>query len=90
MVRMNVKDFIITSSEKDLQQYAAYLQKVKGFLAEAQKEINDPERAKKSTLSTNSMRPTTGLFRRLSPFRRNVTPYWGRPSRNMGPCPKKN
>jgi methyl-accepting chemotaxis protein len=47
MVRMNVKDFIITGSEKDKQQYQEYLEKMKGFLETAQKEINAPDRAKK-------------------------------------------
>lgn len=45
MVRMNVKDFIITGSETDLQQYQDYLVKMNEFLAEAQKEIQKPERA---------------------------------------------
>jgi methyl-accepting chemotaxis protein len=47
MVRMNVKDFIITGSEKDQKQYHEYDTKVKGFLKTAQNEINDPERAEK-------------------------------------------
>lgn len=47
MVRMNVKDFIITGSDKDQQQYRDYLDKMVGFLKEAQEEINAPERAKK-------------------------------------------
>lgn len=45
MVRMNVKDFIITGSDKDLQQYNEYLVKMKDFLAEAQREIKNPKRA---------------------------------------------
>jgi len=47
MVRMNVKDFLITSSEKDQQEYEEYYDKMLGFVSEAQKEINAPERAKK-------------------------------------------
>jgi len=46
MVRMNVKDFIITNSEKDKQQYNDYWNKVQGFMAEAKREIQQPERAK--------------------------------------------
>jgi len=45
MVRMNVKDFIITGSYKDLQEYADYYRRMSGFLAEAQLEIQKPERA---------------------------------------------
>ena len=46
MVRMNVKDFLISSSEKDLQQFNEYFEKTEEFLATAQKEIQNPERAK--------------------------------------------
>lgn len=47
MVRMNVKDFIITSSEKDLQQYKDYWEKVSVFLEEARQTITDPKRSKR-------------------------------------------
>lgn len=46
MVRMNVKDFLITGSEKDKKQYHEYLEKMTRFLAESQVEIQKPERAK--------------------------------------------
>jgi methyl-accepting chemotaxis protein len=46
MVRMNVKDFIITGSDKDKQQYAAYVKKTGQFIEEAHKEIQNPERAR--------------------------------------------
>jgi len=45
MVRMNVKDFLITNSEKDMQEYEDYLQKMNGFLEKAKSEIQKPERA---------------------------------------------
>ena len=45
MVRMSVKNFIITGSEKDQQEYASRLIKMTDFLKEAQEEIKDPERA---------------------------------------------
>lgn len=45
MVRMNVKDYLITKSDKDLAQYEDYLEKMNTFLAEAKKEIKQPERA---------------------------------------------
>jgi methyl-accepting chemotaxis protein len=46
MVRMNVKDFLITGSDKDKEQYAEYVEKMNGFLGEAKVEIQKPERAK--------------------------------------------
>ena len=45
MVRMNVKDFIITGSDKDLKQYADYKEKTAEFMGEAHKEIQNPDRA---------------------------------------------
>ncbi len=45
MVRMNVKDFLITGADKDIQQYDEYFEKMAGFMAEAQTEIQKPERA---------------------------------------------
>ncbi|WP_319470702.1 methyl-accepting chemotaxis protein [uncultured Pseudodesulfovibrio sp.] len=46
MVRMNVKDFIITGSDKDIQQYDEYFGKMRGFMKTAQDEIQKPERAR--------------------------------------------
>ncbi|MBF0279436.1 MAG: methyl-accepting chemotaxis protein [SAR324 cluster bacterium] len=46
MVRMNVKDFIITGSEKDLNQYNEYVEKTDESIGEAHKAIKSPERQK--------------------------------------------
>lgn len=45
MVRMKVKDFIISGRDNDYEQYKEYLKKMKGFLEEAQLAIKNPERA---------------------------------------------
>lgn len=45
MVRMNVKDFLITNSEQDIREYQDYLSKMNEFLETAKQEINKPERA---------------------------------------------
>lgn len=45
MIRMNVKDFVITQSDKDINQYEEYFKKMNGFLEEAHVEIQKPERA---------------------------------------------
>ncbi len=45
MVRMNVKDFLITGSDHDYNQYTDYIEKMNGFLEESQTEIQKPERA---------------------------------------------
>ena len=46
MVRMNVKDFIITGSDKDKKQYNDYVEKTSGFIEEAHREIQNPERSR--------------------------------------------
>ena len=46
MVRMNVKDFNITGSDKDVAEYRDFLSKTQEFLAEAQESIHNPERAR--------------------------------------------
>lgn len=45
MVRMNVKDYLITKSQQDLDQYHDYLNKMEGFLNDAKQSIEKPERA---------------------------------------------
>lgn len=45
MVRMNVKDFIISQNDKEIEEYQEYFNKMKGFLDEAQVEIQQPDRA---------------------------------------------
>ena len=45
MVRMNVKDFILTGSQEDLKQYDNYFSKMRKFLDEAISGIKAPERA---------------------------------------------
>jgi len=45
MVRMNVKDFLITGSDKDKEEYAGYVKLTTGFMDEAKKSIQNPERA---------------------------------------------
>lgn len=45
MVRMNVKDFMQTNSDEDIEEYNAYNEKMLEFLEEAQQELTQPERA---------------------------------------------
>ena len=55
MVRMNVKDFIITGSDQDRQQYAEYLKKTERFGRQAQEEIQNPERARMVDRAVDAM-----------------------------------
>lgn len=45
MVRMNVKDYLITHSQKDLTEYQEYLDKLSQLLVTAKTEIQEPQRA---------------------------------------------
>ena len=45
MVRMNVKDYIKTSSQKDIDEFNYYFERASGFLEEAKREIIKPTRA---------------------------------------------
>jgi len=47
MVRMNVKDYLITGSDHDLKQFKEYFETTTHYLELSQKEINNPERAEK-------------------------------------------
>jgi len=56
MTRMNVKEFLITSSQKDIEEYKTYYKKMEALLEEAQKEIQDSEWAKKiDIIDTNHL-----------------------------------
>lgn len=55
MVRMNVKDFIITGSDQDKEQYNDYVKITDGFLEEAHKEIQNTERARLVDQATTAL-----------------------------------
>ncbi len=65
MVRMNVKDFIITGNDKHKQQYAEYVEKMNGFLETAEKEIQHPERAEKIGIIAESMARYASAFSKV-------------------------
>ncbi len=46
MVRMNVKDYILTASDKDKAEFEEYWGKTNKFMVDAHEQINDPKRAK--------------------------------------------
>ncbi len=46
MVRMNVKDYLQTSSQKDIDEFEEYVESTDGFLERADREIQNPDRAK--------------------------------------------
>lgn len=66
MVRMSVKDFLLYRSDKDLQNYEEYLEKMNEFLKESIKEITDPERAKKIAMVDKSVKDYERIFARVA------------------------
>ncbi len=75
MVRMNVKDFLITGSEKDKQQYRDYYKRMSGFLGESQKEIQDPERAKKIDFVDDQVGEYDTAFKKVMDYRTQRDDY---------------
>lgn len=45
MIRMNVKDFLITESDRDIEQFNEYTELTAGFMKQAQSDIQNPQRA---------------------------------------------
>lgn len=70
MVRMNVKDFIITGSDKDIRQYQHYLQKMHVFLDEAKVEIQNPARAQKIAFIDKAVTEYQEGFEKVIGFKR--------------------
>ncbi|MBF0449712.1 MAG: MCP four helix bundle domain-containing protein [Candidatus Magnetomorum sp.] len=68
MVRMNVKDFLITGSDQDLEQFNDYFQKVEEFTSEALREINDPQRAAKINAVDKEKEDYHNAFNRVVEF----------------------
>ncbi|WP_147822497.1 methyl-accepting chemotaxis protein [Salidesulfovibrio onnuriiensis] len=69
MVRMNVKDFILTGSDKDLKQFDEYFQQTRGFMDTAQKQINNPERAAMVDRADSEMTEYGKYFDQVKEFR---------------------
>jgi methyl-accepting chemotaxis protein len=69
MMRMNVKDFIITGSDQDHQEYQAFLQQMNAFLEEAKSEINAPKRAAKIRQVDSAISEYEAAFGRVVEYR---------------------
>ncbi|WP_419785854.1 HAMP domain-containing methyl-accepting chemotaxis protein [Pseudodesulfovibrio sp.] len=70
MLRMNMKDFIITGSDKDLNEFEDYYQKVNGFLETAKDEIHDPERARLVARADELVKEYGAYFKKVQEYRR--------------------
>ena len=73
MVRMNVKDYLITGSETDIKEFEKYWDKMEEFIAEAKKEIIKPELAVKT--KAGGVYRDREKLRWVDPFQREVWDY---------------
>lgn len=69
MVRMNVKDFLLTGSDKDIRQYDEYFTQVETLLKEATREINKPERAQMVKQLTTKIATYNETFNQIKAYR---------------------
>ena len=65
MVRLNVKDYILTGNAEDLVQYEEYYKKMSNFLDEATQSIKNPDRAKLIALTRENINSYGEYFRQL-------------------------
>ncbi|MDT8445418.1 MAG: methyl-accepting chemotaxis protein [bacterium] len=69
MVRMNVKDFLITGSQKDVEQFESYDQKMNDYLSQAREHIKDPKQSAFISQITQSVTSYEHNFREVVKFR---------------------
>lgn len=69
MVRMNVKDFLLTGSDKDINEYNQYFNKVEILLSKAKSEINKPERAQMIALLIQEIDQYNTAFEAIKAYR---------------------
>ena len=89
MVRMNVKDFIITGGDKDFQEYQEYLKKMNGFLEAAKKGITDPERAKEIAFVDKILKEYKAAFDQIVEFRKTRDQLFSDVMNTVGPAIEK-
>ncbi|TVZ37583.1 methyl-accepting chemotaxis sensory transducer with TarH sensor [Alteromonadaceae bacterium 2753L.S.0a.02] len=65
MVRLSVKDFLLSDSDKQKREYTEHLELMNGFLEEAKKEITDKERAKQINLIDEHLKEYEAGFERV-------------------------
>ncbi|MAD89567.1 MAG: chemotaxis protein [Pseudoalteromonas sp.] len=69
MVRMNVKDFLLTGNEKDLREYNQYFEQVDKLILNAKQEINKPERAQMVTKLIQEIEQYNATFEVIKAYR---------------------
>ena len=69
MVRMNTKDFIITATQKDIEDFYKYLEKTDGFLEESKKMIQNTERLEKIFFISKQINNYKAAFNKMTALR---------------------
>ena len=89
-VRMQVKDFMITHDDKDLQEYKASLADLKKSLDQAKERIKNPERAAKIAKITSDVNAYESAFEQLVGDIRKSDTIINDVLRALGPAIQKN
>ncbi len=66
MMRMNTKDFIITASQKDIDEFHNYLGKMDEFIIEAKNMIRDGQRTEKISIISNKTKEYQAAFNKMT------------------------
>lgn len=66
MVRMNVKDYLLSQRDEDLRQFTRYLDKVNTLMAETRQSVHDPERSALLTQIDDSLKEYNQSFEEMA------------------------
>ncbi|WP_320009368.1 methyl-accepting chemotaxis protein [Maridesulfovibrio sp.] len=89
MVRMNVKDFILTGSDADIKHYDEYFAKMTEFINEALAEIKSPERASLIAKVNNDIKSYGEYFEKIKKLRAERDGYFKNVLNVAGPLMEK-
>ncbi len=90
MIRMNVKDFIITGSDKDIQEYQKYIKNMLKYLEEAKVEIQKPERAEKIQFIAKAVKEYKEGFQKVIDLKSQRNNYVHNLLNKEGPAMQKS
>ena len=89
MIRMNVKDFLITSSEESLKDYTAYLEKTTTLAEETLSLIKNPERRSKIQEIQSHLRTYNDDFQQVVTLQKNRNDLLTNHANLLGPAIEK-
>ena len=90
MIRMNVKDYLLTKSEKDRQQYEEYHSQMTAYLKDAHQEITDPERQRIVDEYSDNVKTYNEGFQNVVRLTNQVNKIADSKLRTLGPLMQKD